>query len=107
MDWNEDAITAGGKMFREWLKKRVTEDTNQMQQANKVTTPTNPQDAKRRQEVQKITSGLMLKNKQLIPGKVKNPSIVINAMKNDPNLSKMDTNTQQDVTNFFLTPSPG
>lgn len=112
MDWTEgNALTPGGKLFREWLKNRVDEDNNvnqsQQQQAAQVTNPTNPKDAQRRQQVQKITSGLMLKNKQLIPGKVKDASVVLNAMRNDPNLAKMDTDTQQDVTNFFLSPAPG
>lgn len=109
MDWTENPLTSGGKPFREWLKNRINEDMNPAnlpKQVSKVTTPVSPQDAKRRQEVGQITTGMMTKNPKLIPGKIKNPSEVLNAIKNDSQLSKMDVKTQQDVTNFFLNPSP-
>lgn len=105
MDWSDKPLTPGGKKFNEWLKARISEDIQPPQPISQVNTPTSPKDAIRRKEVQKITSNMMMKNNKLVPGKVKDNSIVLNAMKNDPNLSKMDTSTQQDVTNFFLAPS--
>jgi len=104
-----EALTPGGKMFREWLRRRVTEmataptppGQSNANQPSKVMAPTDPKVIAQRKAVNDLTSTMMKKNPQLVPGGT-DPKTVANLATNDPMLAKADPTVQQDVSKFFL-----
>lgn len=101
-----EALTTGGKLFREWLKKRVEENANatsgvQADTPSDVMAPTDPKEIARRKAVSNFTATMMKKNPKLKPGGT-DQNTVANLTATDPMLSKADPTTQQAVNAFFL-----
>jgi hypothetical protein len=102
-----EALTPGGKMFREWMKRRVSEDatppvTNAPTNVqSNVMAPTDPKEIAQRKAVNDLTSTMMKKNPRLKPGET-DQQTVANLASSDPQLAKADPKTQQAVSAFFL-----
>jgi hypothetical protein len=96
-DLKGESRTSGGKMFREWLKKREAFEAT----PSNVQQPTDPKEIARRKAVNDITGKMMKKNPALKPGGT-DQQTVANLANSDPNLAKADADTQQSVSAFFL-----
>jgi hypothetical protein len=106
MDIQGEHVTPGGKMFREWLKKRVLREQQagsgvEADLPGEVKAPTDPKEIARRKAVNDMTSQMMKKNPALKPGKTDQQQVA-NLTSSDPTVAKADPETQQAVSNFFL-----
>ncbi len=104
-DWRGEAITPGGKMFREWLKNRVTNEALNTGAGNAAPmqpngTPMDPKMKMKNQAVSNVAGNLIKKNpKGMVPGATK-PQDVANAM-NDPAVSTQPDDVKQGVAQFL------